>query len=89
MDANKLKVLQDINYTIRKTCGNCEHAFLNTRDTKGIVDFGLCTIQFYNHEKHTNSKRELSINEYGYCSKHKWEYNTKNVLHGVAELMEK
>lgn len=77
MDANKLKVLQDLKYTIRKVCENCKFS-------KGLnnSDFGTCAKHSYNHLKHTDAKRELSINKFGYCESHEWWEEGEQFLMG-------
>lgn len=65
MDNNKLKVLKKINYKSTECCGTCVHA----RMAKGY-DFGTCKKFTYQHEKHSDTVRELSINRYGVCDKH-------------------
>ena len=42
-------------------CGLCQHAWF-PKD-----DWGTCTIQTYEHEKHTGPARQLSIHKYGTC----------------------
>jgi len=69
MDANKLKVLQDINYTVRKVCDNCKFAKGLQHNSTG---FGTCAKHHYKHLKHTGEPRELSINKFGYCNSHEW-----------------
>lgn len=63
MDANKLALLQDIDYSISRSCGNCIHSQLNG-------DWGTCNKFTYRHQKHTDSVRQLSINRYGQCMEH-------------------
>lgn len=67
MDENKFKKLKELKYSIRKTCGNCEY-FTNKHPSY----FGTCDIHEYQHQKHTNSKRQLSVEKSGNCSYHKW-----------------
>jgi hypothetical protein len=68
MDANKLKKLKGLNYTIRKVCVNCKYSQFGR-----LTDFGTCFAHTYKHEKHTDSNRQLSVNVHGYCENH--EYN--------------
>jgi len=85
MDANKLKVLKEINYQVRKTCGNCKYSRLGTSN-----QFGTCCLHKYSHLKHSESERELSINAYGYCGKHEWDEQVAPfVLGGFNQLREK
>ena len=62
MDANKLMKLQDIGYTIHRCCGLCQHGVF-----AGKADFGTCALLTYDHLKHTEANRQLSINRYGVC----------------------
>ncbi len=61
MDANKLKVLRELPYTVRRVCGLCYHGrFILTL-------WGTCDINEYEHQKHTDETRALSIHQYGSC----------------------
>ena len=62
MDVNKLKVLKEVKYSVKQCCGICIYA--NIAPTS---NWGTCTLNDYNHEKHSVTKRELSISRYGYC----------------------
>ena len=62
MDANKRDVLIDIGYTIMPACGRCRF-----KDIDPGKDWGTCKVMSYDHEKHTESRRRLSINRYGHC----------------------
>lgn len=61
MDANKLKVLREIGYTIRMHCGLCEWAEISGDG------WGVCKKHTYKHQKHNVAESPLSINESGYC----------------------
>lgn len=63
MDANKLQVLRDIPYEVRKVCGLCAHGIFPTPNN----DWGTCGVQQYEHKKHTGPARQLSIVKYGSC----------------------
>ena len=61
MDGNKLKKLSSINYQLRNCCGRCKYGnFPNN-------DFGTCSVHTYEHLKHSEKERELSIHKYGIC----------------------
>jgi hypothetical protein len=61
MDENKQQELIQIGYTIRHCCGTCRHGmFSNT-------DWGTCQVRTYEHLKHSEATRQLSINRYGFC----------------------
>ena len=62
MDANKLKVLQDINYTVHPHCGICEDADLSADG------WGYCNRHTYEHLKHNEKESRLSINKAGSCA---------------------
>lgn len=67
MDENKLKKLQEIGYQIKNVCAMCQHSEFSNQTTL----WGVCLIQNYNHLKHTDSTRQLSICKYGSCGKFK------------------
>ena len=66
MDDNKLNKLREIGYTIRKSCGECEHGGFN-----GNNYWGTCQLHRYSHKKHDGgvkgADRELSIYCHGVC----------------------
>lgn len=85
MDKNKLQKLKDINFSIRKCCGNCTSGkFLSGND------WGTCTWHVYKHEKHTGgqkgSVRELSTNKYGHCLSHVWNGTFIDSLNSFKEF---
>jgi hypothetical protein len=84
MDSNKLQVLRDIDYTINKCCGNCQHSSF-----KGGSLFGLCLVKEneYVHLKHTGEKRKLSINYFGECDKHNFQKRFEDSLEGFKEFV--
>lgn len=84
MDTNKLKVLRDAKYTIRKVCGNCSSG----RFKKGNP-FGECLSRTYTHEKHTGEKRQLSVHQTGYCDYHVFAEEETDKLHGFYIFLEK
>lgn len=63
MDKNKLKKLHEIGYTILPTCGRCANR--NFPDPRS--DFGTCSLYDYNHLKHSDNPRKLSIHRSGSC----------------------
>ncbi len=62
MDANKAETLRKIEYKIRPVCATCIHG-----QFRGSV-WGTCAIWQYDHLKHSDSIRQLSINILGHCS---------------------
>lgn len=62
MDQNKLEVLRSIGYTIPGTCGLCKHGVFPQNE------WGTCSVQEYQHKKHTGDPRKLSIVKSGSCS---------------------
>jgi hypothetical protein len=63
MDANKLVRLKVLGYQIRKTCANCVHSFFPNERTA----WGTCSKYTYDHLKHSDAKRQLSIHRSGKC----------------------
>jgi len=62
MDANKLKKLHELGYRIRPCCGMCRHGCFTDSSM-----WGTCDKNTYDHLKHTESKRQLSIHMFGCC----------------------
>lgn len=81
MDANKREKLVQIGYKIQPTCGNCK--FLRYGDG----GWGTCTKFTYEHGKHTETTRELSVNEDGHCSSHEFAEPMRSHLGGFAEFL--
>lgn len=65
MDANKLKVLRTIDYTIHPSCETC----LNSDLSKD--GWGYCNVHTYSHLKHSEETSRLSIHRSGSCKD--WE----------------
>ena len=62
MDRNKLEKLKEYGYEIKPCCMFCEYGFFPS-----FTDFGDCVKKLYEHKKHTEAKRYLSINKFGIC----------------------
>jgi hypothetical protein len=62
MDKNKLAELRQIGYRIPKTCGLCKHGVF-----VGFNEWGSCAVRTYDHLKHTDARRQLSIYKGGSC----------------------
>lgn len=63
MDENKLKLLKKIDYKIEGTCGICKFG----RFANPAADFGTCDRHTYEHLKHSDSLRALSVFRHGVC----------------------
>lgn len=81
MDADKARVLREIDYEINPCCGLCQHA------TFYDSFWGTCNINQYQHEKHTGEKRQLSINAAGVCPKFEALESAIEALHGYKEFV--
>ncbi len=83
MDANKLKVLREIDYTIPKTCETCVHSDL------AADGWGYCGEHTYEHEKHSEDSSFLSVHRTGSCNKHELDENKVAVLglHAFKEFL--
>jgi len=83
MDANKLAKLKEIGYHVPKTCGLC----INSQFASHLVEWGECTKHSYDHQKHTDSRRQLSVYRGGTCSGFELSPLALSELHGFAELV--
>lgn len=63
MDLNKLAELRRIGYKIPKTCRFCKHSRFAIAS-----EWGTCDVHTYEHLKHTDAVRQLSIYKDGACS---------------------
>ena len=68
MDDNKLNKLREIGYTVKRCCGTCIH-----QNFQISSNWGTCAVHTYEHKKHSDSKRQLSVYLYGCCPKHEIE----------------
>lgn len=62
MDENKVDKYKELGYKITKVCGACIHG----RFTPHTI-WGTCSKYAYEHLKHTDADRQLSIHKYGAC----------------------
>jgi hypothetical protein len=61
MDENKRQKLAKIEYRIFKCCALCRYSkFPNN-------EWGTCSLHNYEHLKHSDAKRQLSVVKYGGC----------------------
>ena len=61
MDADKLRKLKEIDYRMLLVCALCRHSCFHHND------WGTCSKHSYRHQKHTDSKRDLSVSKFGTC----------------------
>lgn len=61
MDANKNKKLEEVGYEIA-ACAMCEHGQFD-----GESKWGTCGLFTYEHLKHTDATRQLSVHAMGNC----------------------
>lgn len=81
MDRNKLRVLQSIDYAV-SACGVCANAQIEPGR-----DWGTCAVKTYQHEKHSDSTRQLSIYRYGRCDDFTARADLPFVLDKFAEFL--
>ena len=62
MDTNKQEVLREVRYEIRRSCMLCVHGSFGRQS-----NWGTCKALTYEHQKHSDSKRHLSIHRSGIC----------------------
>lgn len=74
MDANKRKVLQEIGYQIRPSCETCVHSDLSEDG------WGYCGAHEYQHLKHSEETRFLSVHRLGWCAEWKVDANKTAAL---------
>lgn len=82
MDAEKVRVLEAINYRIDPCCGLCTHS-----NIPPFSDFGECDLFKYRHEKHVGDERRLSINRHGVCPDFGIEAGAEGRLHGFVQFL--
>jgi hypothetical protein len=62
MDENKREKLVEIGYKLQPCCGTCAHSVI-----LGASMFGSCIEHEYEHLKHTDRWRGMSVSRYGHC----------------------
>ncbi len=83
MDHNKYLKLLEIGYEIRPVCSTCVHG----RFENAYEIFGTCKLHSYQHLKHSQSERELSVFRAGCCQNHEPNPGTEAALHGFKEFV--
>jgi len=81
MDANKAKVLSEIDYAVQKCCGLCKYSHIS------LGGWGVCNLHKYKHNKHTGEERQLSVNQFGYCDKFELDEEKASDLHFYSKLI--
>jgi hypothetical protein len=66
MDPNKRLKLRDIRYEVRPACGVCVH-YLHKDTGPGAELWSTCRLHSYDHQKHTEKRRHLSVHATGWC----------------------
>jgi hypothetical protein len=61
VDENKLLMLRGMAYRIERVCGLCKNGWF-PKD-----GWGTCEVHTYEHLKHTQGRRQLSIHRFGSC----------------------
>jgi hypothetical protein len=81
MDENKFNKLKEINYKINKCCYLCKHC--NNKNNL----FSTCKLFKYEHLKHSDSYRELSISILGICDNFEYDIINDINLHKFKDLI--
>lgn len=63
MDANKLNILKEVGYHVPNLCCFCSHSSFPSK----LDNWGTCGKITYQHKKHSDSERQLSITRFGHC----------------------
>ncbi|HUU89441.1 MAG TPA: hypothetical protein VMX17_17035 [Candidatus Glassbacteria bacterium] len=80
MDEAKRKKLNEIDYKITRICDNCRNSALRG-------SWGVCFKHNYEHQKHTESNRQLSIHRSGTCKHHEFKDGFIEYIHKFAEFI--
>lgn len=93
MDADKLKELREVGYAIPRTCGMCRHGEFIPSVVLGCElpiysSWGTCGLHTYEHQKHTDAKRQLSIYRGGSCSEFRINDDVAAELGAFAEFID-
>jgi hypothetical protein len=83
MDANKLKVLREIDFAIAPHCGVYTHADLSSDG------WGYCNRHSYQHLKHNEEISRLSVHQMGSCPHFELDHGKAATLglHAFAEFL--
>ena len=66
MDANKLAKLRAVGYRVVPVCALCRHSVFPSRQFPASL-WGTCSAHSYNHRKHTDNPRDMSVVRFGHC----------------------
>ncbi|MGH9918088.1 MAG: hypothetical protein ACRD6W_04345 [Nitrososphaerales archaeon] len=83
MDANKLARLKEIDFHVPKTCGLCVHSSFAAPSG----EWGECMKHNYEHLKHTENCRHLSIYRGGTCNQFEVDSRAVAKLGRFAEFV--
>lgn len=81
MDENKRLTLGAVKYQVQNVCALCVHAQFP------LDDWGTCGLHTYEHKKHNDKKRHLSIHKAGSCDQFIISENQLRQLGAFAELL--
>jgi len=82
MDANKKKKYLEVVYGIQRSCQLCKHASFRPQS-----NWGSCGKHTYNHLKHTDSNRQMSIYRSGICADFEKGAEAYIIPEGYAEFI--
>ena len=82
MDANKLEVLRSIVYRIDPCCWLCRHGTF-----VGPSMWGTCNVTQYDHLKHSDATRQLSIIRVGHCGRYEEDPTKMALLSRFGEFL--
>ncbi len=83
MDENKKKKLEEMEYSIFPCCGGCKSG-----DFVASMPWGTCMKFTYDHLKHTDEQRNVSIHRSGVCLHFEESEAEKEYLGAFAEFCE-
>lgn len=85
MDANKLAKLREVGYIVIDCCAVCEHGQFPGGPSQR---WGTCAIHQYEHLKHTENPRQMSVCSFGFCPQFKVSAVQRALMGTWAELMD-
>lgn len=84
MDANKLQKLREVGYIVIDCCAMCEYGQF---PGGSVQRWGTCAVHQYEHLKHTDNPRQMSVCSFGFCPQFKVSETQRALMGSWATFM--
>lgn len=84
MDANKLQKLREVGYVVIDCCAVCESGQFQGGPAQR---WGTCAVHQYEHLKHSENPRQMSVCAFGFCPQFKLSETQKALMGSWTQFM--